>query len=207
MASQGVLRGRPLTATTQRSPYGAGVRRLLLVPAVLLALTACSGGADKPEAPDIQGLQVLSEDPSHDHTDRDETYPAKPPMGGPHWSFWLACGVYTEEVPDEMAVHSQEHGAVWLTYRPGASEADVATLVGLAEIDPDYTLVSPYPGQERAFMASTWGAQVSADRPEDPRLRTFTQTYAAGGQGGEKGADCKGGASLEEARKALAAAD
>ena len=39
-------------------------------------------------------------------------------MGGDHFARWLACDVYDEEVPAELAVHSLEHGAVWVTYDP-----------------------------------------------------------------------------------------
>jgi hypothetical protein len=131
------------------------------------------------------------------------TYDHTPPAGGQHFPAWLRCGVYTEPVPNEFAVHSEEHGAVWLTYRPGAGAADIAKLVELRRLNTKYTLVSPYPGQPAAFMASTWGAQLSADRPDDERLAAFVKTYAGGGQGGEKGANCDRGLTPAEATAAF----
>jgi hypothetical protein len=41
-----------------------------------------------------------------------------PPAGGPHNPSWQNCGFYDELVRDENAVHSLEHGAVWITYQP-----------------------------------------------------------------------------------------
>jgi hypothetical protein len=114
----------------------------------------------------------------------------------------LRCGVYTEPVPNEFAVHSEEHGAVWLTYLPNASPADIATLGALAN-GQKYVLVSPYPGQPGAFMASTWGAQLSVDKADDVRLKEFVTAYAGGGQGGEKGADCINGTLPAAAKAAL----
>lgn len=44
-------------------------------------------------------------------------YPTDPPVGGPHNPVLLNCNgdVYTEPVRNENAVHSLEHGAVWVT--------------------------------------------------------------------------------------------
>jgi hypothetical protein len=56
-------------------------------------------------------------------------------------------------------------------------------------------------------MASTWGAQLSVDKGDDPRLAAFVKAYAAGGQGGEKGAPCvDGGLTPAEAEAELAKA-
>ncbi len=192
------------------------MRATPLVLAAALALTACS--ADKPDGKDIDGIQVVTIDltAAQRHTTDRVTYDRTPPAGGPHWPAqapvapgvlgWLRCGVYDEAVPAEFAVHSQEHGAVWLTYRTGAPAADLATFTQLAAIRPDYVIISPYAAQPGAWMASTWGAQLAVDRPDDPRLAEFTRRYAGGGQGGEKGADCKSGALPVDAEAALAKA-
>lgn len=183
---------------------------------VVLTATGCSAGAAPAPAPSqLTGLRGVATFPglSHDHVAKDVTYPQTPPVGGEHWQpetpygyGWQRCGVYPEPVVDEFAVHSLEHGAVWLSYRPGAGAADVAALVALRDIDRGYVLVSPVPDQPAPFMATAWGLQLSATSASDPQLATFTRTYAAGAQGGEKGADCAQGSTLEQARAAFAAA-
>jgi hypothetical protein len=177
--------------------------------ATALTVSACSAGSKPPPRPPIAGLQLFTEEPKTRHTTKRVTYDHTPPAGGQHWPAqaggvygWLRCGVYTEPVPNEFAVHSEEHGAVWLTYLPAASPADVARLAALATGN-DYVLVSPYPGQPGTFMASTWGAQLAVDAADDPRLAAFVKAYAGGGQGGEKGADCVHGTLPAAARAAL----
>lgn len=172
-----------------------------------IAVSGCSTGGTTPRA-SIPGLQTFTENPDPLHTTAHVTYDHTPPAGGAHWPAqaegvrgWLRCGVYSEPVPNEFAVHSEEHGAVWLTYQQGASEDDVAFLVAL-ERGSSYVLVSPYPGQPARFMASTWGAQLSVDRADDARLAAFVQAFAGGGQGGEKGADCIHGTFPAAARAA-----
>ncbi|HEU0102581.1 MAG TPA: DUF3105 domain-containing protein [Mycobacteriales bacterium] len=184
--------------------------------ALALLVAGCSAGtAPEPAASAVTGLTGVATfaDLSHDHIARDVTYPQTPPVGGEHWPpetadgyGWQRCAVYPEPVVDEFAVHSLEHGAVWLSYRPGAGAADVAALVALRDINRSYVLVSPVPGQPAPVMATAWGLQLSVESAADPRLAMFARTYAGGSQGGEKGADCAQGSTLEQSRAALAAA-
>lgn len=192
------------------------MRRTALAALSLLLLSACSAGSEA--APRASGAALVGvqtwtySPPGHEPTD--QTYEQKPPTYGTHWpprdpggtTGWLECGVYDEPVPEEFALHSEEHGAVWLTYLPSASPADVTTLTQLRRAMPAYVLVSPYPGQPSAFMASTWDAQLQVDRVDDPRLLAFVRAYAGGGQGREKGAPCTPGSSLEEAEAAISRA-
>jgi hypothetical protein len=186
------------------------VRRLLLtLLAAVLTTAACSGGS-APARPNVAGLQTFKEEPKTRHTTKRVTYDHTPPAGGVHWPAkaggvygWLRCGVYNDPVPNEFAVHSEEHGAVWLTYLPGEDPSDLVKLA----TGNDYVLVSPYPGQPGKYMASTWGAQLSVDKASDPGLETFVRTYAGGGQGSEQGADCAHGTLPADAAKALAKAN
>ena len=179
------------------------MRRVLLL-LLALALVGCSSGTPKPEPTFIGGIQTFKEEPKKRHVTGHVTYDHTPPAGGQHFPAWLACEVYDQPVPNEFAVHSEEHGAVWLTYLPGE---DPAPLTKLYDQRKDYVLVSPYPGQPGKYMASTWGAQLSVDSGDDPRLKQFVDAYAGGGQGGEKGADCAHGLTPDQAEAAFAKAN
>jgi len=183
-------------------------RRHLAAIAFLLA-TGCAGGS--PDAtptpaptptPAIQGVQVFG-DPSHEHVPTGPSdYPQSPPVGGAHSQVWLACGIYTEQVPKQNAVHSIEHGAIWLTYSTDLPAAQIAQLEQLAGLAPEYVLVSPYSGQDSPVVATTWGLQLRVPDASDPRLVRFIKAYAGGNQGGEQGVGCKrGGATLEQAKE------
>ena len=190
------------------------------------ALTACSGqeedvastplppetaSAAAPSAepsasatPAIEGLEVLAEDPSHDHVQGRVDYDRVPPLGGPHNVRWLACDVYDEPVPDELAVHSIEHGAVWIAHDPELPQAERSALRELAAGNREYVLVSPREGLDSRIVAVTWGASIEASSADDARLEQFVAAYAGGGQGGEPGAPCRtGGLTLDQARQQL----
>jgi hypothetical protein len=118
-------------------------------------------------------------------------YGMNPPAGGNHWAGWLNCGVYSEPQQAERAVHSLEHGALWVTYDPAAlSQSDVDALVG--KLPASYVIVSPYPGLPAPIVASAWGAQVHLTDVEDARLGDFVTKYWKSALAPEPGALCSG---------------
>ena len=141
------------------------------------------------EATPIAGVETF-EVASADHTTQSVDYPQDPPAGGPHDPSWQKCMVYDAPVRPENVVHSQEHGAVWITYQPDLAESDREALAELA-VDQPYVLISPYPGLEDPVVASAWGAQLRVDDVNDPRLQAFIDRYA--GNGPEPGATCDTG--------------
>lgn len=114
-----------------------------------------------------------------------------PPMGGSHRPQWLNCGVYEEAVSTELAVHSMEHGALWLAYRPDLPEDEVSTLERYGD---NFTVVAPYPDLESPIVATAWGVQLQLDEASDERLEQFIARYK--GRGPEQGATCSGGAGV-----------
>ena len=131
-------------------------------------------------------------DLSQDHEDGSLTYPQTPPVGGPHNPHWQNWGIYDQPVTNEYAVHSLEHGAVWLTYPPDLSPTAVEQLRGLVR-GRSHALLSPYPGLPAAVVASAWGVQLKVDSADDPRLAEFVARYEQGTQTPEPGAPCRGG--------------
>ncbi|MHA7262791.1 DUF3105 domain-containing protein [Arthrobacter sp. TMN-37] len=148
---------------------------------------ATKAAAAKP----IEGVATF-EDLGREHTDADVTYEQSPPVGGDHSPVWLNCGVYTEPVPDTNAVHSLEHGAVWISYQPELEKAGIDALTELVG-SRGYVVLSPYADQESPITASAWGVQLEVDSADDPRLAAFMEKYIQGEQTPEPGATCSGG--------------
>lgn len=126
------------------------------------------------------------------HVDGPVDYDRVPPLGGPHASVWANCGFYEGQfVPYELAVHSMEHGAVWVAY-PESGSVDIDALRELTTGQPD-VLVSPSPDVD-GLVATAWGAQLEVDGPDDPALAAFIERYVRGPETPEPGAPCSGGA-------------
>ncbi len=120
------------------------------------------------------------------------SYGQVPPVGGDHAPVWQNCGFYREAIPSEQGVHSLEHGAVWITYRPDLPGAEIERLRGLAG---RYThlLVSPWPGLSQAIVASSWGRQVRLMSALDARLERFLRAFRLSDRAPEPGGPCTNG--------------
>ncbi|WP_329245411.1 DUF3105 domain-containing protein [Streptomyces pseudovenezuelae] len=121
-------------------------------------------------------------------------YPMQPPVGGNHNQAWMTCDgtVYTKAIANENAVHSLEHGAVWITYNDKAADADVKTLTDKVSKTP-YTLMSPDKNQSGTITLSAWGHQLTVEKASDARVEQFLTKYVQGAQTPEPGAACTGG--------------
>ncbi|OOC56611.1 MULTISPECIES: DUF3105 domain-containing protein [Nocardiopsis] len=193
----------PYQPPQKRSGAGTG----LIIGAVLLVFVLMAGGGavafwtlspDDSGTASAEGIGTVRQFSAlaADHVDEGETveYEVYPPAGGPHYPVWQDCGVYGEPLRSEYVVHSMEHGAVWITYDPGLSEADVQIL--RSHYSPgDYLVISPAEDLPAPVVASAWGSQIRLEDPADPRLVEYLVEYVRGENTPEPGAACSGGRS------------
>lgn len=193
-------------ATIIRQPRAPRRGLRILTSGLGVLLVAAAAGCAAPDRPPqatgspsatgtspglIEGVK-LYEDLSREHVTTEVSYDQSPAVGGAHSPVWTNCGIYTEPVEEMRAVHSMEHGAVWLTYRPDLPATEIRELTELVS-SRSYVVLSPYPGQSSPVTATAWGVQLALDTPADPRLQSFLSTYVQGEQTPEPGAPCTGG--------------
>jgi hypothetical protein len=102
-------------------------------------------------------------------------YERHPPTNGDHDPLWQNCGFYEEPIEDRHAVHSMDHGVVWITYRPDLPERQIKSLRPYGQ--ENYVIVSPYPGQDVPVTATSWRVQLELEGADDPRLRSFVNQF------------------------------
>lgn len=141
------------------------------------------------EGAEIEGVETFENVSSHVETP--VTYAQTPPAGGEHSATWLNCGIYTEPVPSENAVHAQEHGAIWVTYDPSMSDKDLEALK--AKLPSTYVVLSPYEDLPSPIVLSGWNVQLQVDSPTDERIPEFMEEYWQSQNVPEQGAACIGG--------------
>jgi hypothetical protein len=129
----------------------------------------------------------------HTHVTGKVTYATTPPAGGPHDPVWMNAGVYDKPVPSERAVHTLEHGGVWIAYRaslPAAQVQQLVDFVGKQSLIPEQ--IQGLPGQANRYITlapwaddslpspiviSAWGHQLQLTDPADPRLQRFVDVF------------------------------
>lgn len=99
-----------------------------------------------------------------------------PPSGGPHFPVPQATGVYDGPVPDANAIHSLEHGIVWLTYNPQKLNADgVKKLTSIAKSYSNDTILAPRPDNNATIALVSWGRLLQMDALDEATVKKFIE--------------------------------
>lgn len=183
-------------AVVSAAGLGAGVLAVAPDASASLPLTTeHSAPRIDPDQANIKGEKVYR-GLSRGHTEDPVDYSGgpTPPVGGPHHPTWQNANgdVYTRPVRNEHAVHTLEHGAVWVTYSRSATQQDIRKLRAEVEGVP-YRFMSPVPGQDSPVVLTAWGHQLSLPSAQDPRIDAFFAAYVQGPQAPEEGAPVTGG--------------
>jgi Protein of unknown function (DUF3105) len=192
----------PTQVVAQQRPWGLIIGAL----AVLVFAAAAIGyavvqvnraNADKVESVDeIDGIESYDYPAGQEHVETPVAYSESPPVGGPHAPppAWADCTgtVYDIDIRHENAVHSLEHGAVWITYNPDeVSDADIETLSALVENESG-RMMSPYEGLDAPISIQSWGHQLKVDSADDERIEQFADFLTLNSEfTPEPGASCE----------------
>lgn len=187
-------RKKPVSKKSSKQQEPSSNRALLiglLAVAGLAVLGFLLWLALRPE-PEIQGVVTFPR-PSQGHVaNLDIPFGELPPVGGQHDPAWQNCGVYDQPVNTANAIHSLEHGALWVTYQPDLPEAEIEAIRDRFK-GQTYTLITPYPEQRSPIVLTTWGVQLELDDIDDGRVGRFVERYRLGPNTPERGAACTNG--------------
>jgi len=150
-----------------------GVVTLLIIGAVAFVLLAPK------KSPEINLLGEQIADQGRDHIapgSAHDPYNSNPPTSGPHWEKQATCKVYDEPVADEAAIHSLEHGAVWITYKDKDDKELSDSLKSVVEKDPTKVLLSPRPENDSKIALASWTRLMKLDAFDESQITTFIKS-------------------------------
>lgn len=142
----------------------------------------------KPKEPIIgvqhknQGEQHIPEGQKH------EAYNSDPASSGPHYNDASApapWGVYTQEVPEEVFVHNEEHGGVIITYNPKLLAADqlkklqalFAPPYSNKDFTPSKAIVTPRSKDTHAIEIASWTYTLNLDQYNEAMLVKYYRQH------------------------------
>jgi hypothetical protein len=175
----------PANVVSPQKPWGliaAAVAVVVFAAAVITyaVVQVNEANAGKVTAADqIAGLQTYDYQAGQ-HVVTTVDYAESPPVGGEHDYEWADCTgtVYDVDIRRENAVHSLEHGAVWITYDPDTiSDGDLSTLTDLVDGQAGLML-SPYAGLSSPISLQSWGHQLFLDSASDERVQQYVEFMA-----------------------------
>jgi Protein of unknown function (DUF3105) len=160
---------------------------------VVIGLAVFLASCDKAEDVPLTGMKEFKYK-GGDHKEGRLSYSETPPSGGAHNAAWQNCGVYDTQIAVENAIHSLEHGAVWITYQPNLDINEVAKIREYAK-GQTYMLVSPYQygALDKAIYVIAWNHSMGVDKADDKRIASFIKKYKnVADNTPEFGATCSG---------------
>jgi hypothetical protein len=126
---------------------------------------------------DLLGEAVAYESSTHIEDGTLGPNPPLTPAGGLHYTGPLRAGDYDNPVSDGNAIHSLEHGFVWITYHPDlVSDDELDTLEDIASDFGRDTILSPRPENSFPFIIVSWEQRLTQTDLEEDVLREFVST-------------------------------
>ena len=106
-----------------------------------------------------------------------EIVPGEPPTGGPHFVMPQRTGIYDEPIKDGHAIHSLEHGILWISYQPNlVDEKTVNALRNIAEEFSSDVILSPRPQNVMPIALASWGRLLPMRSLNEELAREFINT-------------------------------
>jgi hypothetical protein len=160
----------------------------LLVTSLILTMPKNASYTAGGSGAEIEGVETFEN--TNTHVETPVTYPQTPPAGGDHHPAWLNCGVYTEPQPNENAVHSLEHGAIWVTYDPSLPAEELDLLK--TKLPSTFVILSPFEGLPSPIVLSGWNTQLQVDEASDERIAEYFEEFWRSRDVPEPNAPCTG---------------
>jgi len=101
------------------------------------------------------------------------SYSSNPPTSGPHWPQQAECKIYTQEIADEAAIHSLEHGAAWISYKNKTDSALIKKLTDLVQKNSNKLLLSPRSKNDSSIAIASWGRLLKLEEFDEQQTNDF----------------------------------
>ncbi|MCX6751211.1 MAG: DUF3105 domain-containing protein [Candidatus Nomurabacteria bacterium] len=153
----------------------------------LLTLIIIIGGVWLSNKEEVQNQEKLSKpmmgekipDMGGEHVARGAThsaYNSNPPTSGPHWADVAGPGIKDEPIPDELVLHSMEHGAVVIWYKEGLEQSRVNRIKEVFNHFLGKKIMLPRKDLDVPVALTSWGYLLKLNTVDEQAMIEFMQT-------------------------------
>lgn len=124
-----------------------------------------------------QGEKHIQRDEKH------EPYNSDPASSGPHYADAGApidWGIYTQEIPEEVFLHNEEHGGVIITYKPDLPADQLKSLRSLfaspykdPKFQPARFILMPRAKNTQAIELASWTRTLGLDTYDENTIKQY----------------------------------
>ena len=113
------------------------------------------------------------------HVARDKThvaYKSNPPTSGPHWTGTAGPGIKNEPVPDELVLHSMEHGAAVVWYREGLGQNEIERIKKAFSVSSGKKIMLPRKDLDVPVALTSWNYLLKLQTIDEAKIKEFIET-------------------------------
>lgn len=109
--------------------------------------------------------------------EKHEAYNSNPPNSGPHWGDGVAGpGIKDTEVPDELIVHSLEHGAAVVWYKADLPQDQVEKIKQAFTDVSGKKIMVPRKNLDVPVAMTSWGRLLKLKTADPAKVKEFIET-------------------------------
>ncbi|MDP2789141.1 MAG: DUF3105 domain-containing protein [bacterium] len=159
----------------------------VIIGVVLLTLAIVVGGAWFSDKKSVKNQEKLSKplmgekmaDEGAGHVGRNEkhaVYNSNPPTSGPHWVGVAGPGIKTEFVPDELVLHSMEHGAAVVWYREDLEQSEIDKIKQAFNNSSGKKIMLSRKDLDVPVALTSWGYLLKLESVDEEKIKEFIET-------------------------------
>lgn len=165
-------------STEKKIIIGAVLATLVILIGGVWFLTSQDAKQQKKESKPYVGQKVA--DMGAAHVKRGEShveYNSNPPTSGPHWGDGVAGpGIKDKPVPDELVLHSMEHGAAVLWYKDDLPKAEVEKITKAFNNASGKKIMLPRKELDVPVALTSWGWILKLKTIDETKIKEFIET-------------------------------
>ncbi len=105
-----------------------------------------------------------------------QAYNSNPPTSGPMWSGVAGAGIKSEPAPDELMVHSMEHGAAVVWYKEGLEQGEVDKIKKAFFDSTGKKIMLSRKDLDVPVALTSWGYLLKLQTVDESKIKEFIET-------------------------------